>query len=219
MANIKAHTRYRLKNGNIIPGVTTILDSQLGWSKWVLMAWSRREALEGNDPDKILRETGDSGTCTHYLIESHINCIKPNLSDFTQSQIDASQQGFAAFLSWERSYSLEYLHLEYPVVSEFYRFGGTADLIARWKGWIWLIDLKTSKAVYPEMVVQVAAYGRAYEEQEGQKVAEYHILQLSKDGGGFQHHRISPEKIEVAWSVFEHCRELYALQRKMKGLN
>lgn len=217
MSSIKAHQRYKLRNGDIVPGVTTILDSQLGWSKRVLMAWSRREALDGNDPDKILRETGDSGTCTHKLIEAHINSLSPNLSDFSQSQIGAAQQGFAAFLSWERCHELEYLHLEYPVVSEIYRFGGTIDIIARFGGLLWLIDLKTSKGLYPEFIVQVAAYGKAYEEQDGQKIDEYHLLQLSKDGGGFQHHRISPEKIETAWQVFEHCRGLYDLQKKLRG--
>ena len=216
MSNVKAHTRYKLRNGKVCPSVTTILNSQLGWNKAALVAWSAREALQGNDPDALAMDAADSGTVTHKLVEGHIKVEDVDVSDFTANQIAAGKVGFAAFQSWEHGREIEYVHTEHQVISELYKFGGTIDILCRIDGVLSLIDLKTSKSLYPEFVVQVAAYGRAYEEQESQKIGKYHLLRLSKSGGGYEHHVISPERVEVAWSVFKHCRELYDLQKELK---
>ena len=216
----KAHGRYRLKptdsfpKGEIVPGVTTILGSQLAWNKNVLIAWARREALAGRDPDKIRDEAADSGTCTHYLVECHIKGVKPDLKDFTQNQIDKGETGFLAFLDWEKENDLEYVHIELPVISKRFRYGGIVDMIARKNGQLWLLDIKTSKAVYPEHKIQVSAYRQAYEEQSGESIQRCHIIQLSKDTGGFQHHIISPDELYNGWRVFDKCRELYDLKKK-----
>ena len=216
----KAHARYRLQptkqfeKGEIVPGVTTIINGQLGWNKNILIAWARREALAGNDPDKIRDEAADSGTCTHYHVECHIKGIEPDLKDFTQEQIDKGETGFLAFLEWEKDNKLEYEKLEFGVVSETYRYGGTVDIIARKNGSLWMLDLKTSKAIYPGHIIQLAAYAMAYEEQECVRLNEQHILQLSKKDGSFQHHKISDQQITDGWEVFKRCRELYDFQKK-----
>jgi hypothetical protein len=215
----KAHQRYRLKptekfpKGELVPGVTTIIGGQLGWNKNVLMNWARREALAGNDPNKVRDEAADSGTCTHYLIECHIKKIPPDLTDFTQRQIDAAMFGYKAFLDWEGQNKLDYKHIEIGVVSEAYKYGGTVDMIAQRVGVLWLLDLKTSKAIYPDHKIQVAAYRKAYEEQEQEQIHECHILQLSKEDGSFQHYRLSDEQVDYCWSVFLCCRELYDLKK------
>lgn len=212
----KAHQRYRLRNGDIVPGVTTIIGSQLGWNKNVLVAWARRESLAGNDPDKIRDEAADSGTVTHKLIEAHILGKKADLSDYTENQIKAGQIGFEAYLDWEGENKLEYIHSEVGIVSEEFRYGGTIDAIAKHNGSIWLLDFKTSKGVWPEMKVQVAAYKAAYEEQFRELINECHLLQLDKTGGGFQHHKLSDKQIETGWTVFLRCRELYDLQKELQ---
>jgi hypothetical protein len=220
MAKKKAHKRYRVKpteqfpKGEIVPGVTTIIDSQLGWNKRVLMAWARREALKGNDPDVMAQEAADSGTCTHYHVECHLKDIKPDLKDFTQDQIDKAETGYLAFLEWEKNNKLEYIHLEYPVVSERFRYGGTVDMVAKRNGGLWMIDLKTSKAIYPSHKIQLAAYVHAYNEQEIEPVTEYHILQLNKEDGSFQHHPISQQVLDDSWHVFALCRKLYDLKKR-----
>ena len=218
----QAHQRYRLRptsdwpKGEIVPGVTTILDGQLGWNKRVLMAWSRREALKGNDPDAMAQEAADSGTVSHKLVEAHIKGVEADLKDFTQNQIDAGKTGFSAFLDWEKDNQLEYDHIEYPVVSEKHRYGGTIDMIAHKDGSLWLIDLKTSSGIWPEMKCQVAAYWMAFEEQEQRQVQEWHILKLDKKDGSFQHHKLAGREVCAAWKVFLHCRALYDLQKDLK---
>ena len=218
----KAHARYRLKankqwpKGEIVPGVTTILDGQLGWNKRILMAWSRREALKGNDPDAMAQEAADSGTVSHKLVEAHIKGVVADLSDFTKNQIDAGKIGFGAFLDWEKEQGLTYDHIEYPVVSEVHRYGGTIDMIAHKNGSLWILDLKTSSGIWPEMKCQVAAYSMAFEEQDRRQIHEWHILKLDKKDGSFEHHKLSGPEIAKAWEVFLHCRALYDLQKEIK---
>ncbi|MDD5011989.1 MAG: hypothetical protein PHQ00_07695 [Phycisphaerae bacterium] len=222
MSNTKAHQRYRLKKtaeypkGEIVPGVTTIV-RQLGWNTDVLVAWARREALSGNDPNKIRDEAADSGTVTHKLIESHIIGEKADLSDYTQNQIDKGETGFLAYLEWEKRNAIEYIGSEIQIVSEKYRCGGTIDAIAKKNGVLWLLDFKTSSGIWPEMKVQVAAYKNIYEEINPlNKISECHLLQLNKKDGSFQHHKLSDEQIGNAWIVFKHCRELYDFQKYLK---
>lgn len=219
MKRTKAHQRYRLEpteqfpKGEIVPGVTTILGGQLAWNKNILIAWARRTALAGQDPDKIRDDAADSGTCTHYLVECHIRGVEPDTSGFTQAQIDKAETGFLAFLEWEKNNKLDYKHVELRVVSEEHRYGGTIDMIVQKNGCLWMLDLKTGKSVYPEHKVQIAAYSAAYTEQEGQKIDEHHILQLNKDDGSFQHYKLSNLQITLGWQVFKHCRKLYDLQK------
>jgi len=54
----KAHQIYKLKDGTVVKGVTTILEN-LGWNKQVLIAWSRKTALAGIDPTKVKEEAAD----------------------------------------------------------------------------------------------------------------------------------------------------------------
>jgi hypothetical protein len=209
----KAHQRYKLTDGTIVPGVTTVIGSQLGWNKNVLIAWARREALAGNDPTKVRDKAADIGTLTHYMVECHIKGTDPDLSEYSAANIDKAENGFLAFLDWEKDVKPTYLNSELGVVSEKYRYGGTVDQIVKKNGDLWLLDLKTSKGIYVDMKIQVAAYKMAYEEQTGRILSEVHILKLGKEDGSFEHHKLSQKDIDYGWAVFQHCRRLYDIQK------
>ena len=228
MSKTKAHIRYRLKptesfpKGEIIPGVTTIIDSQLGWNKRILIAWARREALAGRDPDLVLEQAGDIGSIVHTLIEAHVkNQIEKqphkyiaHLKDFAPSNVDKAKTAFAAYLNWEKRNDLVYIASEIQVVSEGHRYGGTIDILAKNNGKLWLIDPKSSKGIYPEFIVQVAAYEAAYHEQENKEIDEIHLLHLGKEDGFFADHKLSEKQIERGWDVFCYCRKLYDLKKR-----
>ncbi len=226
MSKTKAHKRYRLKptedwpKGEIVPGVTTIIDNMLGWNKRILMAWSRREALAGKDPDKILEQAGDIGSIVHLLVEAHIKSaimgdeISAELDDFSKADIDKAENAFIAFLDWEKRNDLTYQASEKQVISEKLRYGGTIDILAKNNGFLWQIDPKSSKGIYPEFIVQTAAYKAAYEEQEGERIDEVHLLHLGKEDGAFADHKISSDKLMAGLQVFIRCRELYDLKKK-----
>lgn len=222
----KAHIRYRLKKteqfpkGEIVPGVTTIIDSQLGWNKRILIAWARREALAGRDPDKILEQAGDIGSIVHLFIEVHIKNliknekIKADLKDFSPADIDKAENAFIAYLDWEQRNDLVYVASEKAVISETYRSGGMIDILAKNNGNLWLIDPKSSKGIYPEFIVQVSAYKMFYEEQEQETIDEVHLLHLGKEDGSFADHKLSTVQLLNGWNVFENCRKLYDLKKR-----
>ncbi|MBN2287096.1 MAG: hypothetical protein JXI43_11660 [Tissierellales bacterium] len=210
----RAHQRYRLQDGTIVPGVTTIINQSLGWSKDALIAWARREALAGNDPMKIRDQAADIGTLTHHLIECHIKGTEPDTTEYAPADVDKAETGFLAFLEWEDHFRVEHVRSEIQLVSERHRFGGTIDDIARNNGSLWLLDIKTSKGIYPEHKIQVAAYKRVYEEVSKERIDEVHILQIDKEEGAFHHHRLSEKDVELGWAVFLHCLGLYNLKKE-----
>ena len=213
-ANTRQHTVYKTSDGERLPGVTTVIN-ELGWNKNMLIAWSRREALAGIDPDKIKNEAAKPGTLTHSFIEGHIKGEKVDTSDFTENQIELAKNSYFAFVEWEKAMKPKYLGTEIQLVSEKYRFGGTADMIGEIGGELVLADWKTSKGIYPEMTIQIAAYKIAYEEMNpGKKVHHGGILRLDRETSAYDYHDISSKKMEWGWEVFQHCLALYALKKK-----
>ena len=215
MAKTKAHTAYKLKDGSRAKGVTTILNN-LGWNKNILVAWARRTALAGEDPDAVLKEAGTIGTLAHYLCESHIKGEKPEMSDYSAEQIEKAENAFLGYLEWEKMTKPKYEAIELKMVSEKYRVGGTADFIARINGTLVLGDFKTSKGIYPEMTAQLAAYRKMYLElQPKAKIESAMILKLDKNSGAFSHHFVGKSQLNWGWRVFECCMELDKLQKEI----
>jgi len=213
MAKTKAHTAYRLKDGRRVKGVTTILNN-LGWNKNVLVAWARRTALAGDDPDAVLKEAGTIGTLAHYLCESHIKGEEPDVADYSAEQIEKAENAFLGYLEWEKMTKPKYEAIELKMVSEKYEVGGTADFIARINGSLVLGDFKTSKGIYPEMTCQLAAYRKMYLElQPKAKIGSAMILKLDKNSGNFSHHFVSKQQLDWGWNVFKCCMELDKLKK------
>ena len=44
MGRFKAHTKYKTKNKVVVPSVTTVMGSELGWNKNILMNWGIKMA-------------------------------------------------------------------------------------------------------------------------------------------------------------------------------
>ena len=215
MAKTKAHTAYKLKNGKRVKGVTTIL-SNLGWNKNVLVAWARRTALAGDDPDAVLKEAGVIGTLAHYLCECDIKGEEPELDDYSAEQIEKAENAFLGYLEWKKMTKPKYEAIELKMVSEKYKVGGTADFVARINNSLVLGDIKTSKGIYPEMTAQLAAYRKMYIEiQPKAKIESAMILKLDKNSGAFSHHFVGKSQLEWGWKVFEHCMALEELHKEL----
>ena len=230
MADTKAHQKYRSKvqmqkngKGKIYPGVTTILKN-LGWSTFNLLKWTREQMAAGEDPEAIKRDSGDSGTCCHKMVERHVRAqlgLKDLgdsfLRDFDANQIQQAENGFLGFLKWEATQDFRYVASEMKVLSEKWLFGGTADIIVMdAEGWIHLIDIKTGSGIYDDMIAQTASYSKAYEEQEGVEVRQNHIVRLDKgaEEGAYEHRVISKKEMGWGWKVFLCARELHELHKR-----
>lgn len=221
----KAHQRYKLKDGTIVPSTTTIIN-MLGWNKNALVAWARREALAGNDPNKVRDKAADIGTIAHYMIECHLKNEEPDLSEYAQADIDKAENCFLNYLEWEKAHVDEVWHSELQLVSESYKYGGTIDLVGVIDGKPSILDFKSSKGIYPEYKIQIAAYLQLYYENFnsghnsvlcGDHILTGHILRLDKNGDGFEHHVLGKltSTLRDPWEVFLHCRALYDLRKNV----
>ena len=215
MAKTKAHTAYKLEDGTRVKSVTTILNN-LGWNKNVLVAWARRTALAGEDPEAVLKEAGTIGTLAHYLCECDIKGEKADLTDYSAEQIEKAENAFLGYLEWKKMTNPKYEAIELKMVSEKFKIGGTADFIARINGALVLGDFKTSKGIYPEMTAQLAAYRKMYLEiQPKAKIESAMILKLDKNSGAFSHHFVGKSQLEWGWKVFQACMELDKLHKEI----
>lgn len=152
----KAHQRYKLASGEIVPGVTTIT-GQL--NKPGLIIWANRLGLQGIDSSKFRDDKADIGTLAHEMILAHLSKRKPETEDYSKNQIDAAENSFLSYLEWERGHIIEPILTEKPLISEKYKYGGTLDLYGMVDGVLEITDFKTGSDIYDEMWLQVAAYG------------------------------------------------------------
>ena len=195
--------------------MTTILNN-LGWNKNILIAWSRRMALAGEDPDAVLKEAGAIGTLAHYLCECDIKGEEANTEDYSAEQIEKAENAFLGYLEWKKMTKPKYEAIELKMVSEKYKIGGTADFVANINGSLVLGDFKTSKGIYPEMTCQLAAYRKMYLElQPKAKIGSAMILKLDKNSGAFSHNFVGKSQLDWGWAVFKCCMELDRLKKEI----
>lgn len=214
MARTKAHGgSYVTKNGKKCRSVTTILGNNLGWNKQVLIGWARRQALAGHDPELVLKEAANIGTLAHYLVECDIKDEVPETSTYSAEQIEKANNALEGFKQWKRAYKPKFLGIELVLVDDELEVGGTADQIAKIGGQVVVGDIKSSKFLYDEHIIQLGAYCHMYERMQPKAKIEYgYVLRLDKETGAFTHHNISRKQLDWGWKVFLCCLELDKLK-------
>lgn len=212
MAGTKAHQRYRNAKGIVVPGVTTILGLL---NKPALVYWAWNLGMHGEDYHKVSERAATVGTITHYLVECFLKGIKPDLKEYSPANVERAQVAFKEFEDWWYYQELTLQGSEIQLVSEEMQCGGTLDCVAHLglTGDLWLVDIKTSKAVYDEMLYQLAAYSAIWDEcYPNQPIASAHIIQLSKEDGRLSHHTYKDLSKEL--EIFKALRHIYALRKQ-----
>ena len=210
---VEAHIRYRLADGTIVPGATTVIGVL---NKPALVGWANRLGLQGIDSTKYRDEAAQVGTLAHYLVESHLLGREPDLDDYTPAQLRRAQHGLDAFLEWEAGHHYESILAEAPMVSEKFRFAGTIDNLALVDDHLTVLDFKTSGAVYDEHRIQVSAY-RKLAEENGHKISGVRILRIPRiETDSLEEHVLSAAQTDLGWQMFRHCLALYSLQKRMR---
>jgi len=176
----KAHTRYRLASGEIVPGVTTVLGLL---DKPALLKWAWNCGRDGIDIEKARDSAASVGTICHARIEAWLRGMDFDAANVSHEFIERSTIGFTRFVDWWRSQELTVEACELKLISERLRVGGTADILAkRPNGRRLLIDAKTANGIYREQRIQVATYAEIYEECYPQcLVDEAWIIRVGKD--------------------------------------
>jgi hypothetical protein len=169
--NAKAH-RYWL-DGKPIPGVTTLISK--GLPKPAIPYWAAKCVAEFvvDQPEQVdqLRSLGRGpavaalkaipwqardeaavrGTDVHAIGEEVIHGREVEVPQHLATHVD----GYVRFLD---EFGVEPILTERQVASRSLWYAGTFDAIVRIDGVAWGLDLKTSKGVYGETALQVAAY-------------------------------------------------------------
>ncbi len=206
----KVHTRYKLADGTLVPGVTTVLNIL---AKPALIHWAWKLGCEGKDYKKVRDTAADIGTLAHLMISSHWRNEPPDLDDYTKTQIDKAETAYLAYLEWESGKVMEPLAIEEPMVSEQFGYGGTPD----WFGFIdratTLLDFKTGKAIYPEHRIQLASYDKLVIETKTHTPSQAIILHINKETGEFAAHNIKLNGDE--FELFLTLLRAYRLKKKL----
>jgi hypothetical protein len=199
---------YHLKSGEKVPGVTTIIGGQLAWSKPALLYWAWDQGRQGKDFRETKDDAADVGTRVHALIEMEMRGQTP-----TEIPVDC-ESSLLAFYEWREAFRLQCTGSEIALTSEKYRYGGTIDYPVLVSGRRCILDLKTSKGVYPDHRIQLAAYGQLWDEAHpDDPVTGYHLLQVGKENGSFGHYYWP--SLAKEFEAFFLLRNLYDLQKEI----
>jgi len=175
----KEHTVYKTQDGERVPGVTTVLGML---AKPALIAWAWQQGKAGLDYKATSGKAATVGTVAHALCEAHLRGMELDRTNIAPDVLDRAETGFIKFLNWWDREQLTVVKTEHAMVSERWRVGGTADLVAlRPDGTLVMPDLKTSARVYDEHLIQVATYAAMWEETQGQRIEDLCIIRIGKD--------------------------------------
>lgn len=110
---------------------------------------------------KKKESAGEAGTSVHAEIEAYIHyCMEHD--GFAVSLKDGLKEEVAQqtneFVDWAVKEGVQFLASELRMCSEKLWVAGTADFVAKIKGKLFIGDIKTSSAIYPENYIQASAY-------------------------------------------------------------
>jgi hypothetical protein len=132
------------------------------------------------------------GTQAHDWIERYLRGSIAEEADGTlppQPEDDRVLNSVNAALEWLHSNSVKVVEIERKCYSRLWRYSGTTDMLAYVNGQLCICDWKTSTGVYPEFLLQTAAYVAAMEEENPDLNIEGRwLIRLGKEDGQFEAH-------------------------------
>ena len=166
-------------------------------------------------PDEVRDEAADFGTRTHQAISAW---VKGGPEPEEGSEL---RPPFVAFRAWLSDGRWGIVASELPVFHLEEGYAGTIDLLLKSSEndeWA-VLDIKTSKGIYPEMGLQVAAYGAAVQEMLGlsAKTMEGFVLRLPKaapEAGEPPFELRQVGSMAAVFQGFHACMELWKVLRE-----
>lgn len=211
---------YRNAAGKRVPGTTAIIGRFKDSGALLWWAFHQGEAAERGEISGLYDkrdEAADSGTLAHSMVEAHIKGEEFTIPEGTPVPVVEQAEGaFRSYLSWAEMTKLEIIDQEMQLVSEEYQFGGCPDAIGVIGGKLCLVDWKTSNGVYPDYLIQLAAYRQLWEENHPDRpiTGGFHLCRFAKTDGDFAHHHY-PDLSE-AWEQFKLFRRAYEIDKALK---
>lgn len=211
-------SRFYRRNGKYYPSVTSILNffpkNQFfhSWLKDV-----------GHNSDIIASKAANKGTQVHNAVEAFLNGGEITWIDEwgnAKYSLDVWKM-ILKFADFWNTYKPELVATEYHLFSDEHEYAGTADLIVRFQGSLWLMDLKTSNSLHTSYDLQLAAYATAWNETHNEKITHTGILWVKANtrgegksgkiqGKGWELKTVSD--IETNFKMFKNIQEIYRLE-------
>ena len=121
-----------------------------------------------------------------------------------------------AFREWVKENDVKWISSEEKLYNRGYKYAGTVDAIAEINGDYCVIDWKTSRAIYPEYYLQVAAYAKAVEDMKGRHVDATYILRCDKTTGMFEAARSAEPELSENFKAFLSAKFLFHRMKELK---
>lgn len=191
--------KYTL-NGNVIPGVTSVIDPLITFSA----------------PEYIMKSARERGTLVHKLTErwdAHEDGLATWPLRIDRMMCDAGLEGYlVAWRAFKRDFTVDILESEQKVLSHQYRYAGTLDRVVKMiyhdkiKKTIGVVkavlDIKTG-GLYKEYGLQTAAYMEAYNKMKG-----YGIITMPPKSDAVTHRFVVQLKDTGRYHLEEHTNKL-----------
>jgi len=210
---------YKRGEGVYYPSVTTIL--QYMPKNKFFESWLKDV---GHNADLIMRKAGKEGTQVHEACEKLAKGEEvtwmDNYGNAKYSQL--VWEMILKFYEFWKSYKPELISTEDFVWSDEHKYAGTADLVVKLDGQVWLIDLKTSNSLHKSYDLQLASYAKALKECKGITIERTGILWLKAhcrsaskkkgvyQGNGWQIKVV--DEIDHNFELFQMIYKLYSLE-------
>lgn len=222
--------RYELDN-KPITGVTTILGMKakpqlIGWAANQVAEYIKEQCeihdeiyyvpiddLERARVAHTKKKEGAADFGTHVHLACEIYALEQMGKEHEPMPIltEDEQVAFTNFTSWVTENNVKFLESEIIVYSESSWFCGTCDFVAEIDGKIWIGDIKTSSAIYPEMFWQTSAYQMCMQELGLYPEVEGHVIVNVKKNGKVDVERSYGYERNI--EAFKACLTLYRVSQ------
>ncbi|HKF48298.1 MAG TPA: hypothetical protein VKB38_13130 [Terracidiphilus sp.] len=174
----------------------------IGYMKWLSEhGWDEAEAVK--------QAAGEKGTKVHKAISDILMGRTVKIGDKYSAdgrepeELTAIEyEAIMSFVNWLNETQPEVMAIDYALVNEEEGYAGTIDMKLKIEGEVWIVDIKTSKDVYPSHELQLSAYKKA--DLECQRIA---ILQV-----GYTRNKAKYKftEIEDQYPLFQAAKAIWA---------
>ena len=210
---------YKRSEGVYYPSVTTIL--QYMPKNKFFESWLKDV---GHNADLIMRRAGKQGTQVHEACEKLILGEEVSwMDDYGNAKYSQIVwEMILKFHDFWTTYKPELISAEEFVWSDEHKYAGTADIVCKIDGEVWLLDIKTSNSIHKSYDLQLASYAKALEESKGVKIERTGIVWLKAHSRGPSKQKnviqgkgwkvLQIDEIEKNFELFKMISKLYSLE-------
>ncbi len=188
---------YTLDFETYYPSVTTVLQAYP--KNPVYFEWLKNN---GKNADRILKEAGEQGSNVHNAIEDFLNGKEISWFINGKEQYTLNEwKMITRFMDFYDTLVDSFDAVEAQVFSEKWLIGGTIDFVCTIGGQRWMIDFKTSNAIYKTYQLQLAIYKQVWEENTKVQIDRYGVLWLNAST------RTKKDFQGVGWQIKEFTKD------------